>query len=159
MKNLRTHAVCVCISLMSLSSFAQNNSKPPLNEPDYNKPRLFDHLPERIPVNIHSLSSLFNTTIGVEVGKGISENATTLRIEGQVIANSLTNNDKQQNVVIRSSNFNGAGFTISKTIEEDGSVTYNGRIINIKYGDFFVLEKVKESYVLVKKNFYDLINE
>ncbi|MEO5945293.1 MAG: hypothetical protein ABIP79_00640 [Chitinophagaceae bacterium] len=159
MKNLRTHAVCVCISLMSLSSFAQTNSKPPINEPDYNKPRLFDNLPERIPVNINNISSLFNSAIGVEVGKGISENPSTFRIEGQVIANSLTNNDKQQNVVIRSTNYNGAGFTISKTIDADGAVTYNGRLINLKYGDLYLLEKDKEGYTLVKKNFYDLINE
>ncbi len=159
MKNLRNCAVCVCFSIISLCAFAQTETRPPVNEPDYNKPRQFDNLPARIPVNINSISSLFNSTIGVEVGIGISEDPSTLRIEGQVIANSLTNNEKQQNVVIRSSNFNGSGFTISKIIETDGSVTYNGRIINLKFGDLYSLEKDKEGYVLVKKNFYDLINE
>jgi hypothetical protein len=43
MKNLRTTLIGVCITLSSFAATAQNNTVP-INEPDYNKPKLFQHL-------------------------------------------------------------------------------------------------------------------
>ena len=157
MKNLRTLAVCVCISLMSLSSFAQsNNGQPPLNEPDYNRPRLFNNLPEKVPFNVNNVSSLFNVSIGAAVDLGLSETVPFI-MNGDVIA--TTSTDKVQKLVIRSSNYAGANMTIIRITNDDGSVTYRGRIRSFKHGDFYELQKSTEGYVLVKKSFYDLINE
>ena len=157
MKNLRTLAVCVCISLMSLSSFAQsNNGQPPLNEPDYNRPRLFNNLPEKVPFNVNNVSSLFNASIGAAVDLGLSETVPFI-MNGEVIA--TTSTDKVQKLVIRSSNYVGANMTIIRITNDDGSVTYRGRILSFKHGDFYELQKSTEGYVLVKKSFYDLINE
>lgn len=158
MKNLRTHAVCVCMSLMSICSFAQKETNPPVNEPDYNKPRLFDNLPEKIAVNIDAVSTLFNKAIGASVDLGLSATS-QFQFDGEVVSRASKFNDKLQSVVVRSSNFNGAGLTISKIIADDGSVIYRGRIISLKHGDLFELQKEDNGYVLVKKNFYDLINE
>ncbi|MBK7292080.1 MAG: hypothetical protein KBF82_12600 [Chitinophagaceae bacterium] len=156
MKNLRTHAVCVCLSLMSICSYAQSNTRPPLNEPDYNKPRLFNNLPERIPFSVTNVTSLFNASIGAAVDLGLSDTV-PFTMDGEVIATSFS--DKVQKLVVRSSNYPGANMTISKVTNNDGSVSYHGRILSIKHGDFYELQKSIEGYVLVKKSFYDLINE
>ena len=135
MKNLRTLAVCVCISLMSLSSFAQsNNGQPPLNEPDYNRPRLFNNLPEKVPFNVNNVSSLFNVSIGAAVDLGLSETVPFI-MNGEVIA--TTSTDKVQKLVIRSSNYAGANMTIIRITNDDGSVTYRGRILSFKHGDVY----------------------
>ena len=155
MKNLRTHAVCVCLSLMSICSYAQSNTRPPLNEPDYNKPRLFNNLPERIPFSVTNVT-LFNASIGAAVDLGLSDTV-PFTMDGEVIATSFS--DKVQKLVVRSSNYPGANMTISKVTNNDGSVSYHGRILSIKHGDFYELQKSIEGYVLVKKSFYDLINE
>ena len=157
MKNLRTLAVCVCISLMSLSSFAQgSNNRPPLNEPDYNRPRLFNNLSERVPFNVNNVSSLFNASIGAAVDLGLSETVPFI-MNGEVIATTYT--DKVQKLVIRSSNYAGANMTIIKITNDDGSVTYHGRILSFKHGDFYELQKSTAGYVLVKRDYYELVNE
>lgn len=156
MKNLRTHAVCFCIMLVSICTAAQNNDRPPLNEPDYNRPRLFNNLPEKVAFNVNNVSSLFNASIGGAVDVELSENA-QFRFNGEVISSTAT--DKVQKVVIRSSNFNGANMTIIKVTNDDGSVMYRGRILSFKHGDFYELQKSTEGYVLVKKDYYQLVNE
>lgn len=57
MKTIRTTVLCVCITLYNLSSFAQEQ-KILINEPDYNKPKLFSHLPDKIPVSIEKSMKL-----------------------------------------------------------------------------------------------------
>jgi hypothetical protein len=41
----------------------------------------------------------------------------------------------------------------------DGTTKYTGRIISIRHGDLYQLIQEDAGWVLVKKNFYDLINE
>lgn len=158
MKNLRIHTVCVCLMLMSFCSFVQAQNAPPLNEPDYNKPRLFDNLPAKIPVNIDNVSSLFNNAIGANVDLGLSD-IVQFQLNGELISTTSKSNGRVQKVVIRSANYAGAAMTISKITKEDGSVLYHGRILSLKHGDLFELQKETEGYVLVKRNYYDLVNE
>lgn len=143
---------------MSLCAFAQTDTQPPINEPDYNKPRLFNNLPDIIPVKIENFTPLFTAAIGAAVDLGL-EASGQIRIDGQVVSTVSKFNDKLQSVVIRSTNFNGAGLTISKITKEDGTTIYRGRIISLKHGDLYELQKEGDNYVLIKKNFYDLINE
>lgn len=158
MKNLRIHAVCVCIAVMSISSTVNAQVTPPVNEPNQNKPRLFDNLPDRIPIDINKFTPLFTSAIGAEIDLGVSEKA-QFQFDGEVVSTASKFDNKLQSVVIRSSNYNGAGFTISKITNDDGSVIYKGRIISLKHGDLFELQKEADGYVLVKRNFYDLVNE
>ena len=67
MKNLRTAALCVSISLYSLSSVAQTGDIP-INEPNLNKPKLFQNLPDIIPVKMNNITVL----MGAEVGRPVS---------------------------------------------------------------------------------------
>ena len=158
MKNLRIHAVCVLFMLMSFCSFAQTQNPPPLNEPDYSKPRLFDNLPEKVSVNINNVSSLFNSAIGAAVDLGLSDNI-QFQVNGEVVSKTSKSDGSVQKVVIRASNFSGAGITISRITNDDGSFLYRGRILSLKHGDYFELKKENEGYVFIKRNYYDLVNE
>jgi hypothetical protein len=158
MKNLRTYVLCASITLCSLFSAAQNG-KVIVNEPDYNKPHLFDNLPAMIPVSMQNLNVLLNTKTGATINTTLSSDAKTAPFEGQVVSSVIQDNDKVQSVVIRSTNYNGATLSISKVINGDGSIKYNGRLMSFQHGDLFILQAKDGGFVFVKKNFYDLVNE
>jgi hypothetical protein len=143
--------------MLSLCSAAQTN-KVPINEPNYNKPKLFQGQPDNIPVNLDNLNSLFGKQVGLPVSVNLAE-ATTFQFDGQVISTASKYDNTVQSVVLRCSNFNGAQFTISKVIDENGATVYRGRIISLQHGDLYELQQNNGKYALVKRNFYDLINE
>jgi hypothetical protein len=157
MKNLRTTVLCACITVCSLYSAAQT---PKVNEPDYNKPRLFDNLPEVIPVSVENLNLLLNAKPGVTINTTLSTDAKTAPFEGTVVSAVNKNEDKVQTVLIKSTNYNGATLYISKVITGDGTVKYNGRLRgSFQNGDLFILQQKDGGFVLAKKNFYQVINE
>lgn len=158
MKNLRITVICACITVCSLYSAAQDQ-KVIINEPNYNKPRLFDNLPEVIPVSIDNLNNLVNSKAGVSINTTFSNDTRTAPFEGNVVSSVSKYDDKVQTVVIRSTNYNGATLYISKVITEDGTIKYNGRLMSFQHGDLYVLQQKDAGFVLVKKNFYDVINE
>lgn len=160
MKSTSTLVLCAIFSCMTILTQAQE--KPvPVNEPDYNKPKLFQNLPERIAVEASTLESLF----GFDMSRPASINIAGIQFQGNIA--SKTASDVNQvgavsatnTVIINLTNYPGANFTLSKTISPDGSINYTGRIISFKHGDLFELQNQKGNWVLVKKNFYDLINE
>lgn len=157
MKNLRTIALCVSVTLFSLCAAAQNGN-PPVNEPDYNKPMLFTSQPDVIRLQMASVVSLFNNTTGSHVDTELAQ-TNNFRFKGQVVSAVSKYDNKIQSVVIRSSNFPGALMTISKLTADNGKVSYTGRITSLQHGDLYELKVIDEAFVFVKKKFYDLINE
>ena len=165
MKNLRLSALCLCALLFNLCTFAQtekNNNH--VNEPDYKKPKLFSNLPDKIPVSVEKINSLLESQVGVATsiktsGNSEASNKSSAEFDGQVVSKTDKYNGRIVSSVIRSSNFNGATFSLSKIIKEDGTISYTGRIISFQHGDLFILEKQGTEYFLVKKNFYELVNE
>lgn len=158
MKNLRTTVLCAVLALSATGSFAQEKNKAvPVNEPDYNRPKLFAGLPDKIQVSAETLGSLFNTALGRSASITVSEES-HFQFNGEVISSGIKSQNVQS-VVIRSTNYNGAVFSVSKTNNADGTVSYRGRIISFKHGDFYNLENQNGQYTLVKKNYYDLVNE
>jgi hypothetical protein len=145
--------------LCSLFSTAQPQTPPVVNEPNYNKPRLFDNLPEVIPVSIDNLNTLLNAKTGVTINTIFASDAKTAPFQGEVVSATGNNDDKVQTVVIKSTNYNGATLYISKVTHSDGTIKYNGRLMSLQHGDVFVLQQKDSGFVLVKKNFYDVINE
>lgn len=158
MKNLRTAVLCISTMCLYLCSTAQKNDKPPVTEPDYNKPRLFDNLPKEIPVNVAELETLVKTDVGRKGSIGLSLSS-NLKFDGEVVSSASKYGNSIQSVVIRSSNFNGAQLTISKTLNADGSVNYVGRIISFQHGDLYELQNQNGQFLLVKRNYHELINE
>lgn len=157
MKNLRIPALCLCAMLFSLCTFAQNQ-KDLVNEPDNKKPKLFSTLPNRIPLSIDKINDLLGTPVGQSTKLKSAENA-AFEFDGEIISKASRQENNIESVVIRSSNFNGANLTISKIILADGTVTYAGRIISFKHSDLYELQQENGQFVLVKRNFTDLVNE
>lgn len=159
MKNLRTIALCASISLYSLCTTAQSVTIP-INEPDLNKPELFRSLPDNIPVDMGNVNSLFGTVLGSTVNMSISASSSSVfQMEGQVVSSVSKFDNKILSVVVRSTNYPGALLTISKVTDTGGNISYTGRIVSKQHGDLFELRNVNSEFVLVKKKYYDLINE
>jgi len=157
MKNIRTTVLCVCITLYNLSSFAQEQ-KIPINEPDYNKPKLFSHLPDKIPVSIEKINEIITSPVGRTTGFRLSETS-DFQFDGEVVSTASKYGNSIQSVVIRSGTYEGARLTVSKITNTDGSISYTGRIISFKHGDLYELQNQDGQLLLVKRNFYDLVNE
>jgi hypothetical protein len=147
----------LCLSLLLLCSAASAQHKIPVNEPDLAKPRLFDGLPDKIPVHILDLQSLVNTETGKDVSLPLEKNK-SITFSGKIVSSAAKYNTIRS-VVIRSENFNGATFTLSSSILSNGTVKFSGRIISFSHGDLYELQKEDDQYILKKKNYYDLINE
>lgn len=162
MKNPSAVVYCLCCILLSVCSQAQTNAKTlpiPLNEPNYNKPKLFQNLPDTIPMDVATLNNLFRTDEGKSVNVNLGKKESAFQFEGSVLSKETDNNNNVNAVVVRSSNYNGACFTITKVANTDKTEHYVGRIVNFQYGDLYELKLVNNTYQLIKRNFYELINE
>ncbi len=157
MKNIRTILLYAGIMLCSFTSFGQEQ-KVPVNEPDQNKPKLFSNLPDKISVSTEKINALVTSPVGRTSSFRLDESS-DFQFEGEVVSVTSKYNNSIQSVVIRSGNFNGARLTISKITNTDGSISYSGRIISFKHGDLYELQNQEGQLVLVKKNYYELVNE
>lgn len=157
MKNRSFIALCVSALIFNVQLLAQNQDVP-LNEPDYNKPLLFRSFPDSIPVNIASFDRAVSFSQGEDVSVNISDNV-QFPFPGKVMSIASKYGNSIQSVVIKSNVYDGAGLTISKVTESNGNIFYTGRIVSMKSGDLFELVKTESGYFLVKRKFYDLINE
>ena len=157
MKNLRTIAVCVTISLYSLCTAAQNTDIP-INEPDHNKPQLFKLLPDNIPVNIDHINTLLDYQVGSAVSLNLSA-ASSFQFEGNVISSVSKYENSIHSVIIRSTNYPGARFTLSRVTDKQGNISYTGRILSMEHGDVYVLKNINNQFMLVKRKFHQLVNE
>ena len=157
MKNLCIPALCLCAMLFSLSSFAQNE-KDLINQSENKKPKLFSNLPDKIPVSIDKINDLLGTPVG-QTTKLKSTANDVFEFDGDVVSKTSKYENNIQSVVMRPSNFNGASLTISKIINEDGTVSYAGRIISFQHSDLYELQNSNGQFAWVKRNFIDLVNE
>jgi hypothetical protein len=159
MKNHRTPLLLLCFVVSSIACSAQKQVLPvPINEPNLNKPKLFQSLPEKIPVSVNNLSGLLKNTLGSNVNISLSDKV-PFKVEGQVISVVSKYNNSIQSVVINCSNYAGARLTFSRTSNADGSYSYTGRIVSFQHGDLLELKKQDDGFMLVKRNYYELVNE
>jgi hypothetical protein len=156
MKNLKTAVLSVMLSVLFVNASAQNNSNPPVNEPDYNQPKLFNDAPQKFNVDLSVLQSLLDLPVGQSVNVPLTG---TFRLIGSVVSKSDASDPSVKSVVIRSTNRVGATMTFTRVTNADGSFSYLGRIISYKNSDAFEFAQENGSYVLVKKHLYDLFNE
>jgi hypothetical protein len=158
MKNLRTIAVCLSVTLYSFCSSAQTGNTVKVNEPNYNKTKLFQELPEKIQVSMDNISGLFNGEVGRTVSLNLSGDESFL-FSGDVVSTVSKYENSIQSVVVRSTNYPGARLTVSKITDANGNISYTGRIISMQHGDLFELKNDNNQFVLVKRKFHDLVNE
>ena len=153
MKNLLQGITCLLFMLTCIFSNAQ---KPPVKEPDTERPSLFKQLPQQSNCRINDLQTLLNNSIGTQVNIQIAEN---LQFQGTVISVANKYDNTVKSVVVRSSNFPGAALTFSKIKKEDGSFYFTGRIISYQHADAYEIVLANGQYSFVKKGFYDMVND
>jgi hypothetical protein len=154
MKQLLTGTLCIVFSFLSF--FAAAQKAVPLNEPDYNKPKLFSDLPQKFDVNIPALETLLELPEGQMINIPLTQNK---RYQGIVVSKSNPADTSVKSVVINSTNKQGSTFTFTRIRNADGSFDYIGQIISYKNSDAFELVKNGSSYRLEKRHLYDLFNE
>jgi hypothetical protein len=153
MKKLKAGAIGVLLTVCYLHSEAQDQ-KIPLNEPDHNKPKLFNHLPQKMNLKLSEVESVFNYSVGTAIKLRVTDN---LLFQGTVVSKSEDATVKS--IVVKSSELQGAIFTFSRTTKEDGSFNYVGRIMSRNNGDAYEIKTENGQYILQKKNLHELIAE
>ncbi|HEY0058709.1 MAG TPA: hypothetical protein VGB56_06210 [Flavisolibacter sp.] len=128
---------------------------PPFKEPDYNKPKLFAGLPEKIAVQPQYLE----TFLTAAVGQTIAIHLGAATVEGFVTSKSDPSDPSLQSVVVRSTNFVGALFTFSKVVEKDGRIFYRARLLSRQHSDAFELVKANGDYQFEKKHQLRILSE
>lgn len=154
MKTLRTIAFIALLGVSSL--FSQAQEKIPINEPDYNKPRVFADLPQKMNVSIGDLSPLFDLPVGSSV---IAKLNKSFPFKGTIVSKSGGHGSQVQSVIVRSVTRQGAVLTLTKLNNPDGSFMFRGRIISKQSIDAYEIVKEDDLYVLQKKNFYEMMRE
>jgi len=153
MKHLTIFGCGLLLTFYCLTASAQIDR---INEPDHNKPKLFENLPNDITINANQLANLLSYEVGQSVNITI---APGFQFQGQVVSTANRYENTIQSVVISSSNYNGARLTFTKTTDADMKVTYTARILSFQHGDLFELINRNNQYFFVKKKLYDLVNE
>jgi hypothetical protein len=157
MKNLRTYVLCTSMIFASIFAAGQTQ-KIPVNEPDYNKPHLFDNLPAKISFDPATFTGQFNKPTGSTISTSLSKDA-MIPFEGKIESQVVEENGRIEKLSIQSTNYPGATFNLTRITSDDGTIRYIGRLISFSHGDLFILQQINGRYELVKKNFYDLVNE
>jgi len=157
MRNLSIAVVglcCICCVLCSSAQTNRTSTKVPINEPDYNKPKLFADLPDRLEFNPDNLSNLFTLQVGQSISVPLSAD---FNFSGQVV--SISDDPKSVSVVVRSTNRVGARLVFTKVTQADNTIKYIGRIISLQHGDSYEIVSENNQYYFKKKGLYDLISE
>ena len=157
MKFLKTSALGVLLSVCMLQVAAQQDTKKlPISQYDYNKPKLFKDLPDRINVPLKNFDNVFDFEVGKSVDLPFASN---FQFTGTVVSKAEDVASNVKSIVIKSTNKVGATLALSRMINPDNTITYRGRIMSFKHGDAYEIANENGSYYLVKKGLYDLYEE
>jgi hypothetical protein len=156
MKTLKFTATCALFFLSFLYSNAQENLR--INQPDYNKPKLFADLPQRMNITVSDMESLFDLPVGTAVMAKLTKD---FPFKGTIVSRSGNVEDQVRSVVIKSTTNTrlGAVLTFTKIRKEDGSFIYRGRIISKESIDAYEIVNENGQYILQKKNYYEMVRE
>jgi hypothetical protein len=157
MKFLKTSALGVLLSVCMLQVAAQQDTKKlPVSQYDYNKPKLFKDLPDRINVPLKNFDNVFDFEVGKSVDLPFASN---FQFSGTVVSKAEDVASNVKSIVIKSTNKVGATLALSRMINPDNTISYRGRIMSFKHGDAYEIANENGSYYLVKKGLYDLYEE
>ncbi len=153
MNKLKAIAGCVLFFIFCIQAAAQT-SPVPVNEPDYNKPKIFNDLPNTMTIRLMDAEKLF----GLRAGSSSSVQFTDeLFLKGTVISNGESNG--MRTIIMKVTNRNNAVFTFTRITQQDGTTSYAGRIMSRENGDALLIKKEDNAFTLNKINLYDLISE
>jgi hypothetical protein len=117
------------------------------------KPAQFSAYPENITCTEAQLQGLFNAG---------TQAAITLTLPGNFIFKGVVQSNEQpysnlQTVIIRSTNFPGSVFSVSKRTDAGNTYQYVGRILSFQHSDLYELALENGVYALQKKKFSNII--
>jgi len=154
MKTLKTIVITALFGLSYFYSGAQE--KLPVNQPNFNKPKLFEDLPQKMNLTISDMESLFDFSVGTPVIAKLTKN---FHVKGTIVSKSGDVKSAVRSVVINSTTRKGAVLTFTKIMNPDGNTIYRGRIISSESIDAYDIVKENGEYVLQKKNYYEMVRE
>jgi hypothetical protein len=154
MKLLKHGILCLFVFSICAIASAQKIVSP--NQSATIKPRLFKEAPDRLPVTASKFTSLLALKKGQPASISLSDK---FIFKGTVTSSVRKYNDAIESTVIKSDDYPDATFTVSKIKKSDGTVVYRGRIVSFKHGDCFELKNENGQYILIKRNFEDMVND
>ena len=153
MSYMKTSVLSAVLNLCLLHSSAQNHTFT-VREPDYNKPKLFNDLPQRMKMQVTDLESAMDAPVGSLIRTHIADN---FIFQGTIT--SKTDEPDVKSIVVKSLNRQGATLTFTKTRQPDGTFSYIGRILSFKHGDAYEIVQENGEYILQKKELNDIVSE
>ncbi len=157
MKILKTIAVGVLLSVCMFQAAAQKSTKSlPISQYDFNKPKLFKELPDRIKVPLKNFDDVFAFEVGKTVELPFDSN---FQFDGTVVSKAEDVEANVKSIVIKSTNKAGATLALSRIINADNTITYRGRIMSFQHADAYEIANENGLYYFVKKDLYDLYEE
>lgn len=138
MKHLAPYAMSLLLSCIAMTGFSQNNSL---------KPKQFSNFPDVLSCSDLELSKVFNATPGQAITLSFSDNFV---FSGNVTSNVVKYSNLHTAVVV-SPDYSNTIFSVSKIINDDGTESFIGRIINKSFFDGFELKRnASGKYQLIK---------
>ncbi|HQW84492.1 MAG TPA: hypothetical protein PK987_08530 [Ferruginibacter sp.] len=138
MKHYAPYALSLLLCVISTTGFSQDNTA---------KPKQFSSFPTVIDCSQTELSRIFTAPQGQYINLQFASN---FNFSGTVTSN-IVKYANLQSAIIKSPDFSNTIFSVSKILNEDGTVSFTGRIINKNYFDGFELKKnLAGNYQLVK---------
>lgn len=157
MKILKTSTLGLLLSVCLMQASAQQDTKKlPISQYDYNKPKLFKDMPDRINVPLKNFDAIFDLEVGKTVNLSFASNFPFI---GIVVSKAEDAAADVKSIVMRSTNKVGATLAISRIINADNTITYRGRMMSFKHGDAYEIASENGSYYFIKKGLYDLLDE
>lgn len=154
MKLLKTGAFCALLQLCYASASAQLH--PAIKDGDFKKSEIFSDLPSHMNFNMQAAVPLLQKGIGDAIRLQLSPD---FIFTGVVVSKSDVSERRSQTVVIKSTNRQGAAFTITKMQKSDGSYTYSGRILSLNHSDAYEVVEKGGAFSLEKKPLSDIVTE
>ncbi|HEY8388143.1 MAG TPA: hypothetical protein VIK74_06040 [Parasegetibacter sp.] len=157
MKHLKTLVLAIILIVgFNPGASAQINEDPSwIIKPREHSKTLFKTLKPRIEFRSDDINKALTGRVGEKSKLFISPEFT---FEGDITAN-VQKSTRLKTVLIKSTNFKGALLTLSQVIEDDGSITYTGRIIHPESEDAYVLVNENGKYYFEKTNLKMLMVE
>ena len=138
MKHLAQYALPLLLSVITVTGFSQSNLV---------KPKQFNRFPSVINCSQQELGKVFNSPAGQTINLSFSQDFTF----SGIVKSNIVKYSNLQTAVVVSPDYSNTIFNVSKIINDDGSISYIGRIINKNYFDGYELKKNNAgNYQLIK---------
>ncbi|MEO6404187.1 MAG: hypothetical protein ABIY51_05270 [Ferruginibacter sp.] len=111
------------------------------------RPKIFENFPESIVISDAKLQNLFQSVDGQDINLAVSS---SFNFPGRVLSNVAKYNNLQS-ITIKSEIFNNAILHLSRIKNDDGSISFVGRILNEHSFDGYEIVRNLDGTYIFKK--------